>query len=59
MPSLPIRECHSMSTQSAELNAPQQATTRPSELIYRLENRPHSLKLCLLHANIYWLCLLQ
>ncbi|MDW9426841.1 xanthine permease XanP, partial [Yersinia enterocolitica] len=29
-----------MSTQSAELNAPQQATTRPSELIYRLENRP-------------------
>ena len=40
MPSLPIRECHSMSTQSAELNTPQQATTRPSELIYRLEDRP-------------------
>lgn len=40
MPSLPIRECHSMSTQSAELDTPQQATTRPSELIYRLEDRP-------------------
>ncbi len=40
MPSLPIRECHSMSTQSAELDAPQQTTTRPSELIYRLEDRP-------------------
>ncbi len=40
MPSLPIRECHSMSTQSAELDAPQQTTTRPSELIYRLEDPP-------------------
>lgn len=40
MPSLPIRECHSMSTQSAELDAPQQTTTHPSELIYRLEDRP-------------------
>ncbi|MFL4558055.1 uracil-xanthine permease family protein [Yersinia kristensenii] len=29
-----------MSTQSAELDAPQQSTTRPSELIYRLEDRP-------------------
>ncbi|WP_145589648.1 uracil-xanthine permease family protein [Yersinia rochesterensis] len=29
-----------MSTQSAELDAPQQTTTRPSELIYRLEDRP-------------------
>ncbi|CNF25989.1 uracil-xanthine permease family protein [Yersinia kristensenii] len=29
-----------MSTQSAELDAPQQTTTRPSELIYRLEDPP-------------------
>ncbi len=40
MPSLPIRKCHSMSTQSAELDTPQPTTTRPSELIYRLEDRP-------------------
>ncbi|AJJ09281.1 xanthine permease family protein [Yersinia rohdei] len=29
-----------MSTQSAELDTPQPTTTRPSELIYRLEDRP-------------------
>lgn len=40
MPSLPIRKCHFMSTQSAELDTAQPPQARPSELIYHLEDRP-------------------